>query len=801
MYKGNSRIRWVYLIGAGILAISSNGAASAQDHPGANAEETSAPGEIIVTAQKREQRLNDVGMSISALSGDQLAQRGIQSVADLAKAVPGFVVTPSNVAAPVYTIRGVGFYESSLASPPAVTVYSDEVPLAYPALTANADLDVERVEVLKGPQGLVFGQNSTGGAINFIAAKPTGSLKAGVDLSTERFGLVNYSGFVSGPLSDKIRARIAIRGASGGDWQYSTSRSDKLGAQDMIQGRILVDFDATDRLTFRLNVNGYRDKSDPQAVQVTAITPIILSQLSPIVANYPLSPDDARAADWQAGKQVRNNTFYHASLRTAYELSDNINFTSITAFSKFKQYQYQGLGFPVAVGDPLAEGNIKTFSQELRLSGDGGRLNWIVGGNYGKDTINDINSGDTGVASSNPFIDGPTLQFVNNALFGIPFGSAASTKWDGRNYPNGLLYGFGHASVITKARTLAAFANAEYKITDALTAQAGLRYTDDKREATHCNSGDRALSDTFEILGLLLYGKANSIPDGGCFTFSSAGIPGSTSGQLHQHNLSWRVGLNWKAGPDTLLYANVSRGYKAGSFPTIASAQQTQFFPATQERLTAFEAGFKTSILDRHIQINGAAFYYDYRDKQLRGKAFIVPFGNLDRLLNIPKSRLWGVEGQITATPISGLELDIGATYLNSKITSDFSSIAQDSADIANVRGNVYPYTPKFSVVSNAQYSFPLNEKGLTGFIGTGISHNSSSTADINNAPNFKLPSYTLVDIRAGIAGANDSWRFTAFGKNIFNTFYWTNVSHYYDNNARWTGRPVTYGVALALRY
>ncbi len=139
--------------------------------------------EVIVTAQKREQSANSVGMSIATASGEALRQRGITSVEQLAELVPGLTVRESAFNSTTFTLRGVGFFNSDLSTPPAVTVYVDEAPLPYPAMTQLASFDVERVEVLKGPQGTLYGQNATGGAVNFIAAKPTDTLQLGLDTS------------------------------------------------------------------------------------------------------------------------------------------------------------------------------------------------------------------------------------------------------------------------------------------------------------------------------------------------------------------------------------------------------------------------------------------------------------------------------------------------------------------------------------------------------------------------------------------------------------------------------------------
>ena len=173
--------------------------------------------ELIVTAQKREESINDVPMSVSAASGETLTELGIQDTSQLVKIIPGFNYTPSYYGTPVYSIRGVGFLDTSLAASPTVSVYVDEAPLPYSIMTQGASLDLERVEVLKGPQGTLFGMNATGGAINYVAGKPTEDFRAGFDASYGRFNTVDLQGFVSGPITPTLSGRIALRLIRSGD--------------------------------------------------------------------------------------------------------------------------------------------------------------------------------------------------------------------------------------------------------------------------------------------------------------------------------------------------------------------------------------------------------------------------------------------------------------------------------------------------------------------------------------------------------------------------------------------------------
>ena len=209
---------------------------------GQSDDSADAVGEIIVTAQKRSERINAVPVSIVAATGEDLAKAGVTDISQLGKLVPGFTFQLSQYGTPVYGIRGISFFDTSGIAQPAVSVYVDQIPLPLSILARGASLDVERVEVLKGPQGTLFGENATGGAINYIAAKPTNEFAAGVDALYGRFNQVELGGFVSGPIGDTLGIRVAARTEQRGDWQYSTTRNDSSGQRNFTEGRILLDW-------------------------------------------------------------------------------------------------------------------------------------------------------------------------------------------------------------------------------------------------------------------------------------------------------------------------------------------------------------------------------------------------------------------------------------------------------------------------------------------------------------------------------------------------------------------------------
>ena len=763
-------------------------------------------GEIIVTANKREQSANKVGLAITALSADALKEQKVTTLSDLAGVVPGLSYTPSATQSPVYTLRGVGFYESTLAAYPTTSIYVDQVPLPFPSMTTHANFDLERVEILKGPQGTLFGQNSTGGAINFIAAKPTDDAQMGGDITYGRFNRLEGNLYISGPLSSTLKARLALTGGRADNWQRGYTRGDTATDTGYYGGRLILDWDPTPDLSAELSVTAWRDKSDPQIPQYQTLLSQAPPFTSPELRAYPFAPDDARAADWGPNARAphADNRFVQPTLNLTWNVADGIAITSLTSYADYKQESgVETDGTTLDVDDFfLVDGRIKSFNQELRISNTGNaRLRWVIGGNHEKSHVTEQN-------------DNTFTQISTAYIFGYS-GSRNSTDQHLRN--------------------LAAFANVEFDATDQLTLKLGGRYTDARRRATTCSSdpGDGSMNRVFEALSQAIQdglqpvegftpGGATVPPIGnGCFqldNITSDGtpatyLPAAFNGRLKEDNLSWRVGLDYKATNLLLLYANVAKGYKAGSFPVLSGATMEQYVGVTQESLLSYEAGFKLTSSDRRLQVNAAGFYYDYSDKQLRAKTLDAIFGVLDKLVNVPKSRIIGAELDATWRPADGLVIGLSGSLLDSKVTN-YVGLDTAGADI-DLRGSVIPYTPKYQGRLSVDYSWRAGN--VEPFVGAAISARSHAVANIGGskvivvtpdfassrplADTYRIDGYTLVDLRAGVKIDDGKWSISAFGKNVFNKFYLTNIFTDYDTIGRFTGQPATYGVTLSAKF
>lgn len=815
----------LFLISTILFSFSANVPVFAQSDSGAQASDKAPPAEesdpgfsdIVVTANKREQRLNDTGITVSVVGGDALKQQQLGSLADVAQRVPGLSFANAPNGTPVYTLRGVGFYESSIGAYPAVSIYVDEAPLPFPVLSAHSTYDLERIEVLKGPQGTLFGQNATGGAINYIASKPTDSFEAGGSLSYGRFNEVIGEAYVSGPISETLKARLAGRIEHADGWQQSNTRpGERNGKKRNYMGRFLLAYEPSQSVRFLLNVNAWQDSSETQAGQHIALQfqNDALSNppgqfRNPDVAAAPFSPARLRAADWSTGSFLFNRkipfgdtNMLQSSLRTDIDVGDAGTFTALTSYVSFNQRQgidSDGLA-QRALDIPLLKGRIRSFSQEVRFANSAqSAFRFVVGANFQRDDVKQTYDIDNTDATS-------TAAF--GALFGFPIAvDEVSSAQLMKNY--------------------AAFANVEYDLVDNLTLKLGARYTKSTDRAAICQSDPQApynIGNLFAVFGPLLGGPARGpyVP-GECFTLNQDlnnqpvvdYLPHLASGEyrakLSEDNVSWRAGVDYKVDSDTLLYLNVSKGYKAGSFPAVTGSIMAQFLPVTQESVVAYEGGIKAALFDRIVQFNAAAFYYDYTNKQLRSKLKDPTFGQLDALQNVPKSSVKGFELELGLRPLEGLAINAAYTYLDAKIDRFTGVNASGETDI-DFAGTRIPFTPKHQIGLNIDYGFPVTSR-LDAFAGMSVNYRSNTISTIGGDTNpsvinatsaskvYGIDAYTLVDGQLGVRDPDGVWSAYLWGKNIFNKYYWTNVVSGYDTIARFSGAPSTYGITFRYNF
>jgi iron complex outermembrane receptor protein len=739
--------------------------------------QTAPAGEIVVTAQKRSQGINDVPIAISAFTGVKLADSGVKSLETLSDVTPGLTI--SNTAAtgvPIYTIRGIGFSDYSTSASSTVGVYTDEVALPYAVMTRGVFFDVGQVEVLKGPQGDLYGRNSTAGQINVNSARPTETLAAGASAEISNWGETSLEGFISGPLAQGLKGRIAAKVDEGGAWQQSITRpGDKLGNKDVVAVRGSLDWQASPALDVFASAHYIVDKSDNQAPtaydgsligQSTLRLPVITSTAAGNPSSD-FSTGNNRLADWTDGalKPRRDNKLAGFVVKANLDLGA-ATLNSVTGYDHFERREANSWdGWIGNDSKNINSTQLNVFSQELRLaSKDNGPLSWIVGAYYSHDVMHE-----------------DYAYFMQQSFYALALGiQTLDTRYD------------------QTTTSLAGFAHAEYKLGHGWRLIGGFRYTHEKRAWSGCtyDSGDGTLA--------AFVGGA----PGSCGTYDDlVGTPGYGTNAVYSDTITanramWRAGIDKKVGR-SLYYATVSTGFKSGGFSGINTNLASQLLPYQPETVTAYEVGTKLAIPAAGLHINASAFWYDYKNKQETN--FINTFvGALAQLTNVPRSRIRGVEldGVWQATPT--LSFTASTTYLDAVITNWANAGLVNAANVAvptNLAGARLANAPRWQSNAAATYEVPVSAT-LRAFVTGDVAQRATYSGEILELnPATAVPGYAIFDARAGVKSQDGKWQVSLWVRNLADHYYYT--SAFFGNSiyVRMNGMPRTFGLSARVNF
>lgn len=782
-----------------------------------------AEGEIIVTAQRRAESINDVGMAIQAVDGDTLEALRVTDVRDLTAVAPSFTVSQSYQGVPTYTLRGIGFNTINLSSTSTVGTYVDEVAYAYPIMNTGPVMDLERVEVLKGPQGTLYGRNTTAGLINFITGKPTDHFEGSIRADLGNYQTYNIGGHISGPLGEGIAARLAFRSEnSDKGWQVSNTRGERQGEVDKLGVRGSLAIDPGPGTHFDLSVTWWRNKSDTVVGQGIGFTPATNPATgtsnsrffnAPGLAAYLANnvPTKATEADWAPyaqrsadigtglgldGPLAEDNRFWGLKLRWDQDLGDTMKLVSLTSYNDFKRdglSDWSGAPFEILLQNTV--GRIKSFAQDIHVEGESGPLTWLVGGYYAKDRIFDSNRTLLGQNANVGLIRAAGAPLLASPIFNAGGYTLQELGQSFRTYVD-----YGHI----RTTTWSLFANADWELSDQFKVSGGLRYTEDKQRYDGC-SGDfngnmlPNVNVVNRALYLQTYGVlAAPIVEGQCNTFDPAtGTFGEAHSTLDENNVAWRVALDWSPNSDTLVYASVSRGYKAGTTPINAANLARQNAPVTQEKLTAYEVGIKATLADRAVQANVSAFYYDYADKQISTYFADPIYTALSRLDNVPKSKAYGVEGELTVRPATGFTISGNALWLKTRIDDYNGTNAAGQPE--NFDGAEFIYSPEFQGSLTLAYDTPVSDGlNLTGAVSA--RYQSQSNTIFEDIDLYKVKAYGTVNASLGVK-SESGWSVALWAKNLFNSYYWSAVASNANVVVRFPNPPRTYGLTLGFDF
>lgn len=746
--------------------------------------------EIIVTAQKREQNIQDVPITITALNADEIKSLGLQNAADVQYQTPGLIVSYSSTnAIPNFVLRGVGLNDFTAIQSSPVAIHSDEVYYGNATLLNFGLFDIERVEVLKGPQGTLFGRNSTGGAVNFFSAKPANEFSASLDLGVANYGNFTTEGHVNGPLSDTLSGRLSMQVVeqSGGAFKHPTHGDIGEQKKYALRGQLL--WDISDKFTAHLTIFGGKDESEGNQYQgiPTYENDGSFAFCDPISAGNPKCSfdtltstiDDNDPFTLQSGVINRDEIDALGNvLNIDYEIAEGLTLTSVTGYNQVdRKSQEDADGSSVRNVDVGYETSFEQFSEELRLASNGqGRWDWTLGLYYSSDKLD-----------------------------------APLTETDG----SGLEYRQNHAYTL-ETDSVALFLHNEFRLTNSIAVFGGLRYTSEDRafkggtidasERLDANGGPLGVGDT-AISDLLANTPGPSAKGDFVPAVPGPARPGDTAyldRKITFEEVSWTIGVSWNVSEQALIYAKIANGFKSGGFIGDITVQSILEEPYDEETLTSYEIGLKSDWLDGRLRWNATFFYYDYQDVilALNIPAASIPDSGIDLLINEngADAEVYGFESDLWLVPAEGLDIKFGMTWLD----TDTSGIATSPFPVnERLDGNELIYAPKFSANGLVRYEKPFADGRWLGFGQFDFTTRAKHWAESTNVPVSRIEGYTLLNARLGIRLSNSRWQISVWGKNLTDEGYtqYINDLSGLGSIIKTPGYPRTYGLDVSFSF
>lgn len=704
--------------------------------------------EVVVTAQKRAQSLQDIPVSVSALSDSDLEGLKLGTGADIAAHIPNLAVNQpyGEGTAPIFALRGVTTTDYSHTQSSPIAMYVDEVYKSVGALQSLQIFDLERIEVLRGPQGSLYGKNATGGAVNFIAKKPVFEEAAYLTL-----GLGNYSrqeakgAFQTGLIDDVLATRMAFTYAKAdGVTENKFPGGKDQGETDQWAFRVGFLYQPSENVDAYLRVSNSRSTGQNHGVYAGNIE-------SWLGVDRTGLDFDENSSDRDVERVMENTS---VALTVNWNVNAEHSFTSITSYDEGQWLSPEdddGMAIDLDHNDYNSE--VRQYTQEFRVTSDySGPFNWIGGVFWGKDIVE---------ADS-------TLRLWNEPALGVDLSTSFGTTGFGLNYTNDL----------TQIRTSAAtYLHSTYALSDDLTLTFGLRYTED----------DTKLDDYDAAYGATVPGEA---PNFDIVTLTDANVP---EVDFTDRNTSGKIGLDWVVNEDIMTYVNYSQGYRSGAVNAQAFFDPSEITTVDPEELEAWELGIKSQLFDNRVQLNGAIFRYDYTDQQYLDT---LP-GGLAVLRNAEKSQITGLELETTVQAAENLALRLGLGYTDGEIKE---LMLEDGTDLS---GNELISTPELSVTASIDWGFLEVDAG-TFSLHLDTSLSDDVYTDIKNTDRVALDDYWLTNGRLTFDSSDDSYTVSAWVKNLTDEEYLTyglDLQQYalgFDYFSR--GIPRTFGLEVTFR-
>lgn len=700
--------------------------------------------EIVVTAQKREQNLQDVSVAVTAFSGEAMGALNMTTSVDIAAQTPGLNIgTPVGEGNnPSITLRGVGLNDFNDNNEGPIAVYRDGVyQSAMPGLTFQL-FDLERVEILRGPQGTLYGRNATGGLINFISVKPTDELEGFIDVTVADYGQLKTESAISGSLSDSVRGRISLA-TNDHDGYVENRIGPDANEANSIAYRGQLEVDLSDSLTALLNVHG--GESDTNAPQYQHQATDDGTGAAGVADFYGyIDTDNDNFAGAYDREGILNIESSGASLTLVWT-QDDLEFASITAIENVEKVHEEDTDMGPNPGIlPRFASENDQFSQEFRLSGASDSSRWIVGAYYFENEV----EGQLDLTVNYP---GPLVDFIT----GEPDGTFGNDFVPFFNYD---------VDYVQETESMGIFGQFEYDLSEAFTLIAGLRYTQEERTMAYQNRTD-TVPDA--VLNSCL------IPAGDVCGFGfGAGFPGTNTfidftnsnpdvGNLDEidvDNVSGKIGLDFRPNEDMLIFANIARGFKSGGFNggflDFTDGVEVADIPFDEELLTSYELGFKSTLADGTVRFNATAFFYDYEDYQA------LTFAGLSQFINNSDAEVTGLDLEMIWSPDARWDINIGASLLDTEV----DSVAVRG--VGAVEGTEMVLAPEFTLNGLVRYQVTDELSVQVDF-----NHQDDHYFDITNSDLSLEDAYTVWNLQVGYE-YSENFSFDVFAKNVTDEEY-----------------------------
>ncbi|MDA5192585.1 TonB-dependent receptor [Govanella unica] len=707
--------------------------------------------EIIVTSQKRQERLQDTPLSVTAFSGAAIKELGLTTSTDLAQQTPGLKIgTPVGEGNnPSITLRGVGLNDFNDNNESPVAVYIDDVYMGSLAGQTFQMFDLERVEVLRGPQGTLYGRNSTGGLINFISKRPTKEMDVYLEGSYGRHNDVRIETAIGGPLTERLQARASLAYTRADGYVTNRAGPDR-NEKENLAYRLQLNADFTDDVSLLLNVHGARShvKAPVYQHQGTGLDyngdPCSIGQAQAGQCTDFFGYQDTDG-DPFAGAYDRNGRFNLDTkggfANLTWDFTDKITMTSITSYDEVKKLHEEDTDMsPFDRVDPTFRLKAHQFSEELRLNGDMGSVKWVAGGYYYHQKVN----------------------MPQDLRFGVDLDPTF----------------FLQTLAKQKTSSIAGFGQVEWEFVPTLSLLAGLRYTKERKTYDYTQVDVLGSPELSGVPGTVLL-DFNQATDGDLAVFDK----GIWSG---------KGGLNWKPNDDILVFASVARGFKSGGFNAGFTSAGPEDIKYNDERLTSYELGLKSTFWDGRARFNVTGFYYDYKNLQA------LTFRDFSSFItNAANATVKGAEFELVANPLEGLDVNLGLSLIDSKVDG------LTGADGETVNNRRLVLAPKTSFNALVRYSVPF-ENGSSLAAQVDMSYQTSIYFDIFNQPLSRGKGYDIWNGRLTYKFPGEKLELAVWGKNIFNKKYLVytfDFTEQFGFNQLFYGQPAWYGATLTYRY